>query len=397
MSIVALGEIAYIRRGASPRPIAEERWFSADGPGWVRISDATSGGKYLRSTQQRLSVDGVERSVRVAPGQLIVSVAASVGVTAIVDMDACIHDGWVVLSKFEQRADVEYLYYALSHGARELSSFGQSGAQTNINADILRQFQIWLPTLTLQRRIASVLAIADRAGSRIGELISGKRKLKEALLHELLLGSRRFPQFGNAPVAVVRLGDHAEGLSARNGSGMTKASVMGVLKGAGLVPMRDHVRATDLSRYLIVPPDAFAYNPMRVNIGSIARNLRGERCLVSPDYVVFTTNTATLLPAYLDQLRYSRFWSDFVRPAGSGSVRVRIYYRDLAELRLPLPSLDEQQKIVATLEALDHEIALLERLRDAYEAQKRALMVRLLSGEIEFPETSAAELATADV
>jgi type I restriction enzyme S subunit len=111
---------------------------------------------------------------------------------------------------------------------------------------------------------------------------------------------------------------------------------------------------------------------------------------VSPDYVVFQTDCTTLLPAYLDQVRRSRIWSRFVEPAGSGSVRVRIYFRDLAEMRIPLPSLPEQRRITDTLGALDREIAILEQLRHAYEAQKRGLMKRLLSAELS-GRTSVAE------
>jgi type I restriction enzyme S subunit len=135
---------------------------------------------------------------------------------------------------------------------------------------------------------------------------------------------------------------------------------------------------------------------MRLNIGSIARNRSGADCLVSPDYVVFTTDPSVLLPAYLDQVRRSDIWSDFVRPAGAGSVRVRIYFRDLAEIQIPLPSLDEQRRIVHVLEAADREIASLEKLRDAYDAQKRAVMQRLLSGDLLLPApTAAPELAHA--
>jgi type I restriction enzyme, S subunit len=70
-----------------------------------------------------------------------------------------------------------------------------------------------------------------------------------------------------------------------------------------------------------------------------------------------------------------------VRPAGSGSVRVRIYFRDLAEMRIPLPSLDEQRRIAGTLAVLDHEVELLKKLCDQYEAQKRGLLQRLLSDD----------------
>lgn len=253
-----------------------------------------------------------------------------------------------------------------------------------------------VPSLETQQRIAVALRAFGRAERNMNALLEGKRAFKRALLHDLLTERRRFPEFASAPMPLVALGEVATPGATRNRGTLDASRVMGVLKEAGMVPMKEHVRADDLTRYQIVSPDGFAYNPMRLNIGSIARNLSGADCLVSPDYVVFTTDPSVLLPAYLDQVRRSNLWSDFVRAAGSGSVRVRIYFRDLAEIQIPLPSLDEQHRIADVLEVADREIALLETLRDSYEAQKRTLMHRLLSGDLPIPALPAApELAHA--
>jgi type I restriction enzyme S subunit len=160
---------------------------------------------------------------------------------------------------------------------------------------------------------------------------------------------------------------------------------MGVIKGVGLEPMRAHVRADDLGRYKVVPPDAFAYNPMRINIGSIARSHAAANCLVSPDYVVFRTDPQALLPGFLDQVRHSQIWERFIYSAGSGSVRVRIYFSDLSRMQIPLPPIAEQRRIANALDTADREIALLYRLRDVLANQRRGIMQRILSGDFEIP------------
>jgi type I restriction enzyme S subunit len=159
-----------------------------------------------------------------------------------------------------------------------------------------------------------------------------------------------------------------------------------------MIPMKDHVRAADLSRYKIVHPGAFAYNPMRLNIGSLAQNDHGLDVLVSPDYVVFEAGLESLLPAYFDHLRRTPMWSRFVKAAGSGGVRVRIYYDDLTDFILELPPLDEQARIVEVLDTGRREIAILERQRDALAKQKRGLMKKLLTGEwtVKVPESQEA-------
>lgn len=147
-----------------------------------------------------------------------------------------------------------------------------------------------------------------------------------------------------------------------------------------------------LTRYKIVAPDAFAYNPMRLNIGSIAQNLHGRDVLVSPDYVAFAAQPDALLPAYFDHLRRSWLWSRFVKTAGSGGVRVRIYYDDLADFIFELPPVAEQRRMVDVLDTGRHEIALLKAQREALSKQKRGLMQKLLTGEwpVSVPTTKEA-------
>ena len=137
---------------------------------------------------------------------------------------------------------------------------------------------------------------------------------------------------------------------------------------------------------------------MRLNIGSIARWHGDNDILVSPDYVVFRCTEApesSLDPGFLDQYRRSNHWHDFVTESGIGSVRVRIYYNDIARLKLKLPKLAEQQKIAACLVSLDELIAAQARELDALKTYKKGLMQQLFPREgetkprLRFPEFQA--------
>ena len=168
---------------------------------------------------------------------------------------------------------------------------------------------------------------------------------------------------------------------ARNGSRLPPASVMGVRKEDGIVPMEERLVATDISRYKLVRSNWFAYNPMRLNIGSIARWQGDSVVLVSPDYVVFRcleqSTPAALHPEYLDHFRSSSQWDAFVNEAGDGGVRVRIYYRDISQLRLIVPDVVEQQKISDCLGSLDDLIAAEGRKLEALRQHKQGLMQQL--------------------
>ena len=183
---------------------------------------------------------------------------------------------------------------------------------------------------------------------------------------------------------------------ARNGSRLPPASVMGVRKEDGIVPMEERLVATDISRYKLVRSNWFAYNPMRLNIGSVARWQGDSVVLVSPDYVVFRcleqSTPAALHPEYLDHFRSSSQWDAFVNEAGDGGVRVRIYYRDISRLRLIVPDVVEQKKIADCLGALDDLIAAEGRKLEALRQHKQGLMQQLFPLPIEtlprlrFPE-----------
>ena len=175
--------------------------------------------------------------------------------------------------------------------------------------------------------------------------------------------------------------------------------IMGVSKVAGIVPMEERIVAADTARYKFVRKDWFAYNPMRLNIGSIARWQGDKDILVSPDYVVFKCKSSgphRLDPAYLDHFRRSDAWEEFVSEKGDGSVRVRIYYKDLARLQLPLPSYPEQRKIAECLDAVDALIAAQGRKVEALKAHKKGLMQQLFPQEgetqprLRFPEFEGA-------
>ncbi len=178
---------------------------------------------------------------------------------------------------------------------------------------------------------------------------------------------------------VVSLAEVARESRSRNGGQLDDKLLCGVLKSHGLVPMRERVKGDSTDRCKVVAPNAFAYNPMRLNIGSIARNTADHSVMVSPDYVVFQTDPDRLLPNYLDHVRHSGFWQSYVGATGDGSVRVRIYYDQLSRLQLPLPPIPEQQKIAAILTAVDEKLDVISRQIEAIQTLKRGLMQTLFN------------------
>ena len=157
--ILKFGNIAQIRRGASPRPIEDPKYFG-HGRGWIRISDVSKSNKYLMQTRDYLSKLGETKSVAVNEGDVIMSIAATVGKPIIVKMQACIHDGFIAFLNLSEEINNEYLYYLLKLN-RKFTAMGQHGTQSNINSELVSKTKFYKPSFQEQQKIASILSGVD--------------------------------------------------------------------------------------------------------------------------------------------------------------------------------------------------------------------------------------------
>ena len=163
--------LSVVKRGASPRPIADAKYFEDEGEyAWVRIADVTASDRYLEKTTQRLSPLGQSLSVELPPGSLFLSIAGSVGKPIITRIRCCIHDGFVYFPGF--RGDVEFLCRVLSCKA-PFGRLGKFGTQLNLNTDTVGGIYLGWPPQAEQRRIVQFL---DKSTRAIDRLISSIRR-----------------------------------------------------------------------------------------------------------------------------------------------------------------------------------------------------------------------------
>lgn len=185
-----LCDLASIQRGASPRPIDSPIWFDDRSlVGWVRISDVTRSNIFLKETTQRLSALGVRHSRPVNRGSLIMSICATVGRPVITEIDACIHDGFVVFD--DLKADKYFMYYALKFIEGDWSRHGQTGSQMNLNTGLIKSTEISVPPEEEQSAIAAILSDMDSELTALETRRTRARQLKQGMMQELLTGGIR--------------------------------------------------------------------------------------------------------------------------------------------------------------------------------------------------------------
>ena len=155
---------------------------------------------------------------------------------------------------------------------------------------------------------------------------------------------------------MARLGDYIRGECTPLGcSGAGELRLIGVSNEHGLyASLRD--TSADLARYQRIEKNWFAYNPMRVNIGSIGlADDESKTGFTSPDYTVFSCGKE-LDPHYLLHFLKSDYGLEAIARKCSGAVRKRLYYSGLAEIELPVPSIDEQRAFVRRIDKISETI-----------------------------------------
>lgn len=138
-----LGNFVEIKRGGSPRPI--QNFLSDSGLHWLKISDATCiSSPFINEIKEYIIEDGLKKTVFLKAGNLVLSNSATPGLPKILDIDTCIHDGWLYFpsSKFSN----EYLYLYFKHIRDNLVALGNGSVFTNLKTDILKNYPTNLPT-----------------------------------------------------------------------------------------------------------------------------------------------------------------------------------------------------------------------------------------------------------
>ena len=136
------------------------------------------------------------------------------------------------------------------------------------------------------------------------------------------------------------------------------------------------VASIDVSNYKIVSKDDFAYNPSRINVGSIARLTDYKEGIVSPMYVVFGLRellNAIFFENWIDTHKFKYL----VRISCSGSVRDSLSFEDMCNFPIKLPSQPEQTKIANFLSAIDEKINYTQKQIEKVEVWKKGLMQQM--------------------
>ena len=300
----------------------------------------------------------------------------------------------------EDVSDNDFVYYLtktpLFRDTAIKSMVGSSGRQ-RAQMDVLENLKMPVPKdISDQRRIASILSSLDRKIELNNKINADLEEMAQAIFKNWFVDFEPFKdgkfvdsELGMIPEGwkVGTLGDITNNKSAKVKE-RNDVKVLSPVTTGELVLSEEYftkqVFSSSIAKYKIVNKGDFAYNPARVNIGSLGRNEFDFDGCVSPVYVVFSVLDG--YENYFDLFRKTDFFKDSVASLAIGGVRQSLSYDDLSSIEVIIPSENAVEEfnnlynqMKKTIKANKLENSRLSLLRDT-------LLPRLMSGEIEVPE-----------
>jgi type I restriction enzyme S subunit len=228
----------------------------------------------------------------------------------------------------------------------------------------LKALKISLPTLPEQQKIASFLSAVDEKIQQLTRKVTLLEQYKKGVMQQLFSGKLRFKDENGKDYPdweEKRLGNLTFKVGKKNKENI-QYPIYSINNKEGFLPQSEQFdgldsndRGYDISLYKIVESETFAYNPARINVGSIGYSYDLKKVIVSSLYVCFKTVDILedlYLLAYLDTYNFKK---DILR-FEEGGVRQYLFYENFSLIKIPLPSNKEQQKIANFLSGIDSKI-----------------------------------------
>ena len=191
----------------------------------------------------------------------------------------------------------------------------------------------------------------------------------------------RFPEFQGEWEKCI-LGDITENFNLRN-KDKIQYPMFSVTNDRGFVPQSEQFEGRDMvgediKAYKIIHTNDFAYNPARINVGSIAIYTGEKPCMISSLYVCFKT-TKEVNNEWLMQLLKTPKMNYYYNVNGEGGVRVYLFYPNFARIRMSIPKIEEQKKIAKLLNLIDERIATQNKIIDKLQSLIKGISSRIFT------------------
>ena len=324
--------------------------------------------KSISETKTMLSAKGFSKTRALPKGSVLVTcIGSTIGKMGMATKEMSTNQqiNSIVVN---DNSDNEFVYYAIQSAfPRYLSSIAVQAVPI-ISKSAFELLPNQRPCLQEQKKIGKMLSLLDERIATQNKIIEDLKKLKSAIIEiEYTPNTKTTSHIGNV----------IEQISKRNKNNAIQ-NVLSVSNRQGFIKQSDqfenrNVASEDTSNYKIVEKNDFAFNPARINVGSIARLTTFEKGIVSPMYICFRTQE-NVAPEYIDFFFESKHFYCEIQKRLEGSVRQCLSFEGLCNIPFSLPSLEMQQRIGKRLFILGQKIKTETDLLELLNKQKQYLL-----------------------
>ena len=278
-----------------------------------------------------------------------------------------VHQRVYILSDF--KCDANYLFHFFSSKFyNRVKRMSAKNSVDSVRKEMITDMPLSLPSHQEQVKIGYLLSLLDERIATQNKIIEDLKKLKSAIIEI---------EYTPNTKTTSPIGDVIEQISKRNKNNAIQ-NVLSVSNRQGFIKQSDqfenrNVASEDTSNYKIVEQNDFAFNPARINVGSIARLTTFEKGIVSPMYVCFRTQE-NVAPEYIDYFFESKHFYCEIQKRLEGSVRQCLSFEGLCNIPLSLPSFEIQQRIGKRIFTLEQKIKMETDLLELLNKHKQYLL-----------------------
>lgn len=397
---VMLGDYAQIFRGGSPRPIQDFITTSDKGINWIKIGDVGVGAKYIRATEEKIIPEGVSRSRMVYEGDLILSNSMSYGRPYIMNIEGCIHDGWLVIQKYDKTFYKDYLYYALSseQTMQQYIAMAAGSSVQNLNKDKVSKVILPCPQIPEQKKIADALSAIDVLLMDLQKLIQKKKNIRQGTMQILVTGKKRLKGF-SGDWKVTSLDKLCRIVTKQTGfdySAEIKPSLVTAPQ-IGTIPF---IQNKDFEGFDInyntdffIPYDVAEKYP-KILLDEVCLLISisgriGNVAVFDNKHTAFAGGAVGIAKLYDPEIAK---WCMLYLSCKEGQEQIfsnekvgaqhNLTVADVRKLEIKLPEKPEREAIINVLLDMDNEIRLLEEKLQKYVKMKQGMMEELLTGKV---------------
>ena len=361
----SINDLADVIGGGTPDTTVKSYWDG--GIQWFTPSEIGKN-KFVDASLRTITEDGLNNSSAklLPPNTILLSSRATIGECSLSLRECATNQGFQSL--VSKKCNVDFLYYLIQTKKKDLIRKSCGSTFLEISANEVRKIQVSVPSDVEQQKIAGLLSLIDKRIATQNKIIEDLKMLKSAIIEiEYTPNTKTTSHIGNV----------IEQISKRNKNNAIQ-NVLSVSNRQGFIKQSDqfenrNVASEDTSNYKIVEKNDFAFNPARINVGSIARLTNFEKGIVSPMYICFRTQE-NVAPEYIDFFFESKHFYCEIQKRLEGSVRQCLSFEGLCNIPFSLPSLDMQQRIGKRLFTLGQKIKTETDLLELLNKQKQYLL-----------------------